>query len=54
MSNATIAGVTDVILWAGDVSATYPVEEVWAVIIPPGFTVDPKRRNRSLMWPRSN
>ncbi|MCB9783776.1 MAG: VCBS repeat-containing protein [Candidatus Omnitrophica bacterium] len=39
--NQTISGTDTFTLWAKEISSTYPIKEVWAIVIPPDFTADP-------------
>ena len=40
-TNLDIGSETRGSIWAEEVSATYPVTRVWAVVMPPGFAPDP-------------
>lgn len=53
MSNQSLgAGETSLQLWARDVSGTFAVDRVWAVIVPPDFQVDPESTDPVLDLPQ--
>ena len=40
-NNQSLSGSTEATIWASDISATYPIDRVWCVVIPPNFNPDP-------------
>ena len=45
VSNQVISDETSVTLWASDISAVYPIDKVWAIIVQPNFFYDPEASN---------
>ncbi len=41
IGNQVLTGTTSLLLWAGEIASTYAIDQVWAVIVPPTFQVDP-------------
>ena len=42
MQDRTISSATSIVLQAGEISASYSIDKVWAVIVSPDFEVDPE------------